>query len=46
MKFVLDCGAGKERAAGGHLVEDAAHAPHVDRGRVLRRAQQHVYQRK
>lgn len=34
--------ARKRRHPGHHLHEDAAHAPHVQRGRVLRAAQQDI----
>ena len=42
MELVLDRGAGEERAAAGHLVENASHAPHINGGGVLGGAQQHV----
>ena len=42
MELVLDRGAGEERTAAGHLVENAAHAPHINGGGVLGGAQQHV----
>lgn len=42
MQLVLDGRAGEERSAGGHLVENAAHAPHVDGGGVLRGAEEDV----
>ena len=42
MQLVLDGRAGEERPAGGHLVENAADAPHVDGGGVLRGAEEDV----
>ncbi len=42
MKFVFDSGAREERPPTRHLVEDAPDAPHVNRRRVFRRAEQHV----
>ena len=42
MKFVLDSRARKERPARGHLVENAAHTPHIDGGGVLGGAEQDV----
>ena len=42
VQLVLDGGAGEERSAGGHLIENASHAPHINGGRVLGGAQQHV----
>ena len=35
-------GSREERSARSHLVENAAHAPHINRGGVLGGAQQHV----
>ena len=42
VQLVLDCGARKQGAPAGHLVENAAHAPHINGGGVLGGAQQHV----
>ena len=42
MQLVLDCGAREQGPATGHLVENAAHAPHINGGGVLGGAQQHV----
>ena len=41
-ELLLRVGAGEERAPRGHLGEDAARGPHVDRRRVLGRAHEHV----
>ena len=42
LQLVVHVGAGEERPAGGHLVENAADAPHVDGGGVLRGAEEDV----
>ena len=42
MKFIFNRRTRKERSSGGHLVEDASDAPHVDRRRVLGRAEEDV----
>ena len=42
IELVVDLGAGKERLAADHLVEDAADAPHVDVRRVVGGAEEHV----
>ena len=42
VELVLHGGAREERPAGGHLVENAAHSPHINGGGVLGGAQQDV----
>ena len=42
MEFVLDGRSREERSSGGHFVENATHAPHVDGGRIVDGAQQDV----
>ena len=43
MKFILHGRAGKQRPAGGHLVENAADPPHINGGGVLGGAQEDVW---
>ena len=42
MKLILYCRTWEEWSSAGHLVENAAHAPHINGGGVLGGAQQHV----
>ena len=42
VQLVLNGRTREKRTSGGHFVENAAHAPHINGGGVLGGAQQHV----
>ena len=42
MKFILDSWSGEERSTRGHLVENAANPPHINRGGVLSGAEENI----
>ena len=43
MKLILHSGSRKERSARGHLVENAANSPHINRGGILGGSQEDIW---